>query len=973
MQNIFSNTETKRRTASPVKKMGNWMGVKKTSSSTIARQAKTEMKKMGDWVKPKHSPPATAKQTKTVVKKMGDWMGVKKVPLSASAKQTKTVVKKLGDWMGVKPKHQKTDIEKIREWMAADPETMVEKICKIIREPGISKSARARMIVSMTTRRSMYRYATGWLWESYRPTMWYTAWKYAVGIGGALALVAAMGGSWLFLLGLLAKLGSTFLPTNLYKILEATGIKTGTGITISQITRYAKKSKRIRHILNRKVPTLYINNALKRLGVDPLNIKWEDLGQTIISNGISLGVYTATGNPMGFLTSTAFKVGMTVAGQAVVAGSRVALRLKKRTFGGRVRGSRVPPSATGSRRQASTRHVAGVEEEDVEEEDVYKTRKRKPVQASPADISNALSVAEKLVEGGDAMVDTVSRAILDGPRSNSVAEDIGNKIEAIRPKGKNPGTKIRTAFSSPPPPRRTEMPREFIRTLSENRNLAFAGVVGGSMVALAISGGSPLALVEIMKQQASIHGEAAVERLSQSSLITGLIDSATSGSESASKTFLGKQSLKIAQKSAVKFLLDKVGATKLIRAISSSITRGQIEELNSISAAINREKDQSVLTGLYDRFIGALTGGYVSADSLSKMNLKELKQVYKNLKPDDKRTFTTSRELKKIIMVEQRDRLNKINKVVRDTVGATLKTVAVSVVHKNMKETATNLIEKIDVQKGLIKRDESMRDAEIRAKDERLERRIRAKDESARAADKIAFDKIKKLELKRLEHIEVTKRLEIRKLTRQLKESAIQETLYRREGLVIVDQDGISHPIPPDEILIPEPLKKALDWEYTPLGQAAIKEAAKSTLSYTPAGWIQGVLHNINIGLTTAETVKNIAKVTEVLVRLEQGEAPLGIETYAGGLDEILSARVPEFGDIIDNIIKTDRVVAYDTVLRVMRDSLLEGWDKKRISYEIGKEIFMGSGEGIGIDVTEMYGAKFLEKIGNHLGGISSS
>ena len=216
-------------------------------------------------------------------------------------------------------------------------------------------------------------------------------------------------------------------------------------------------------------------------------------------------------------------------------------------------------------------------------------------------------------------------------------------------------------------------------------------------------------------------------------------------------------------------------------------------------------------------------------------------------------------------------------------------------------------------------------------------------------------------------HEAALKRLSKRQTLRALRDSAFAEALAKKADVVIVQPDtGVSHPLPPEDVIVPKPLQDALDWKFTPLAQKLAVEGAKHTASWIPGiGWAQGVVDKVNLGLDIAEQTQKIGKVVEVLVRLDRGENPAEIVPTAAMLDGVFSKRLPSLNDTIENMMGNvvQKLSAKEVVIRVLKDKILNGWDNNKVAYEIGKKFLVG--EGIGADTVEQVGLGIWGKISN--------
>lgn len=553
----------------------------------------------------------------------------------------------------------------------------------------------------------------------------------------------------------------------------------------------------------------------------------------------------------------------------------------------------------------------------------------------------AYTTSDKIVKGVDIIRQRTANTILSG---GNVPKTVVETINELDPKT-TPA--IKTTVDAP---NRTETTRTFTNTIVENKKAVFATTAAVALVTVALAGDAS-AFTEMMKTQVSAFGESAVQKLGELSL---------TGFNIAKKSSVARTAL-------TNFLLQKAGVNKITELFADKLTPGQKKELRSLAEAIKTEKNESTLAKLSNKFIGLLSGGYYTSDKLKKMSRDKLLSVYKKIAPPSvKRNIGryTVQQLRDAIVREQTSRLTRLNGMVSNYTQTALNTITATVVQESVvegysyyKATSAQIDEELAKIEGMKLREESIKEAH-KAKEELAKvRRAEAKAAStaARARQK-ARAKLEKIR-KDAAHTKALERAKIRAAERDLRSAALAEQLSRTADVIILQDDGVAHPLPPENLILPESLQKSLDWEFTPLGQYAAKEIAKSSTNWIPGlGWVQGAIQKVNMGLTTAETAKNLGKVAEVVTRLHMGEVPSDIEPVLGKLDDVLSVRVPDLTTAVEDIIKTDKLNAKEIVLRTLKDKIIEGWDAKKVAYEIGKAFLIGTGDDIGIDITEMYG-----------------
>ncbi len=549
------------------------------------------------------------------------------------------------------------------------------------------------------------------------------------------------------------------------------------------------------------------------------------------------------------------------------------------------------------------------------------------------------------------------------------------------------------------PRNKTELAKDTRQVLEDNRSLAFASTAAMALIGLAFAGtvGGDIAsyttgLQEIMKEQISVYGAETLAKLGTISTI---------GYDIISESKFAKVTL-------VSYLLDKIGVNKLLDVFVDKLIPEQKKELKDLAQAIKRERDKTALANFAEKFLGILTGGYYTASNLKKTKLRDLQLIYKNLFPDDvnwKKYMDT--QLRDAIIQEQSGRKRRISQLLTSAIKQTLHAATAATVYQisvdgyayakaNMTELEKNIIDvekqkpekkaqtleerrklgelrraqtkvkleklkqelktkkqEIEVEEGLRQREKSIKEAQILK--EKMKTEAHAEAAKIKEIRKIVIEKQK------IEHQEALKRLAERVEKRQLKVAALTEDLARKMDVTIITKEGVSHPLPPEELLLNPELQKALDIEVTPLTEYLMKETAKASVSWIPGvGWIQSAIDKINIGLATTETVKDVAKIAEVLVRLDHGETEIDV-THWDTLNNLLKQRIPSLTKLADEIIKTSKINVKELVLRKLKDKIIEGWDNQRVVLEVGKEI-LGPGEDFGVDVTEMFGSDLWKK-----------
>jgi hypothetical protein len=228
------------------------------------------------------------------------------------------------------------------------------------------------------------------------------------------------------------------------------------------------------------------------------------------------------------------------------------------------------------------------------------------------------------------------------------------------------------------------------------------------------------------------------------------------------------------------------------------------------------------------------------------------------------------------------------------------------------------------------------------------------KQERTKAKMKLKEDKIRR-------HTEALERLQDRVKIKQIRESILADEIAKKMGVVVVTNEGVSHPLPPEEIIMPKDIQKELDYEFTPLTDYVIKKVGGSWLHYVPlVGFFAESIDMTNVLFQTGEMAKEIVKVSDIVTRLERGESDIDLKSYEN-VDQILKQRLPSITDLLDDTFKFTKYNVKEEILRLMKDKIIEGWDNERLSYEIART-FLGPGRKLGEESMQILGGEIWKK-----------
>lgn len=189
----------------------------------------------------------------------------------------------------------------------------VEEIDRIIRS-GLSESTRRRLmrknLTGDTQSESIASIVSSWLVTNWRPILWAVGWSAAVTLGITLAYVYMAAGSWMMFLQALSSAGIRIVPGAIVSALKSAGISTAANLTIGGLIKGAKRDRRIRRVLEKRIPTSYLGPMLERVGIDTENITTE----TMITTALNQLASIATSNGLNsYLLSSSLSYAPTAA------------------------------------------------------------------------------------------------------------------------------------------------------------------------------------------------------------------------------------------------------------------------------------------------------------------------------------------------------------------------------------------------------------------------------------------------------------------------------------------------------------------------------------------------------------------------------------------------------------------------------------------------------------------------------------
>lgn len=801
---------------------------------------------------------------------------------------------------------------------AVKEKTGLDKVVEIGVQP-ISTPFKIRKIIKSTIgekpNASLYRSLTNWVWNSWRSISWGFAIKVSVTVGIIVGTVFLGGGSWLALLTALKYAGINVLPGILAKSIANVVGKKAVDITVEKALSLVKTNRRVKRILESKMPTSYARPLLSRLGVNVNNITPENIARSIINSGVTVattsiftyGAGALSNLPYGLLTdlfiSNGISMGIAATKTVVTEGAKTTAKAAKKTV-------------------STVGHV-------VKEMDRVKQY-----------------TSDKILNGEGDVVETVGDII------NDIEEHVPKKAEKIR------------KFSVKKPREKTESTYDIRRTLAENKTMAIAGTAALSFVALAMTGNAEK-LATIMSRTLGNVPEIAAK-----------LEGAAKRIDIPGISLLTES--KMAQTFVVKTLLNKVGVDKLIDIFAQYLTPETEAKIRSLSSRIRKEKDKTKVNRMAHSLLFLLvTGGskYYDIFDLKKANMNKLKSIFALHYPGQK--IPTNKDSLMVNILKAQDmKVGRISSLISGVISESLKSATASLVVEGM-GTVKDMLNKIE-EHSIVEEKPLAEEGIVLDKEKMAEEARKLKLETQKAAREAAKAEIEmrkaaKAELKRLQslrHQEALERLKERVETRDVLTAALNVQQLRDMNTVIVNEDGTAAPIPTEEQLLPEAQREVLEkmGSFTPLMQTLTKETLKSTTNWIPGiGWINSGIQAVNVGLEVADLVKDIGKIGEIATSIAEGHATLSEEAVEDiamldRLGSITKLRIPSLSDAIDGVIKTDQKRWVDVYKRAAIDGIMNDWDTKRVMFEVGKQV-LGNPTDLSIDVVSMVGEETWNKL----------
>ena len=425
----------------------------------------------------------------------------------------------------------------------------------------------------------------------------------------------------------------------------------------------------------------------------------------------------------------------------------------------------------------------------------------------------------------------------------------------------------------------------------------------------------------------------------------------------------------IATTSLVNLILKNVGIDKIIAKFGLKNTT----ELKNISSALRKERNQNRLYVGSKRFLSILLNGeYYTLNQLNRFNLNKIRNLYRRKYPQDRKyKLRTKKDLIIAIKKAVDARFFKLTELVsgfsKNLISGVVSglvvtglTTGLQLINKNIKKLRAfskaqnkkilqqeleldklneskliNDIKLAKLERGLAERRVSLQKGQEFLKQQKIEAlklkaRFLANKQTIQNLQKKIKLNIKKYRARKVEAI---------KAKDLLKKQAFENDLARKMDIAVTDTTGLVRPLPPEDVYMPKELKEKLNYQFTPLFQQLEEYMVTGVFDYIPlVGWVNKVARTTNIGLKVGEKLKDIGKINYILTQLEKGETDIDLSKY-DMRDFILQQRLPTIKDLVGNVYKTDVVNMAELVRDKIRDGLLEGWDKDKIAFEIGKEV----------------------------------
>jgi hypothetical protein len=816
-------------------------------------------------------------------------------------------------------------------------DTILDEVTDILTSSSLDTSSRVKAILSVTTKRLETKGVTKtfgegirrWIQQEWRCILWNAAIVTAATATIILATVFFGAGSWLALLAALKYAAINVVPYAIGQALVGVVGRQAVGMSIDGVMKLARKNKRVRTILEKKIPTAYAQGILNRMGVDPNNLTIESVTRKIITDTASTaGSGLLFGNVMGLggianslFISNGISVATQVARGAVSTASSGVSQVKNMTT-----------KLVQSSEKVSQRAV----------KEVFKEK-------SPTEVSSA-TVRE--------IERSVRRTKVGPPRT----------------------------YTPKSPRNITETSSSIRSTIAENKATAVAGATALSFVALALTG--------------NLEG------------VVNIISNLSPDSEIASKIFMSLsdsttlnfvKNSKMAQTFVVRQLLGTFGVDKIIDALGETlIPESNKKKMKSLASKLREEKNASRISKYSKKMMMLMMGGkYYTAIELSKMNISELKKIYKQRLNVKTVKTNSSKEIINHILQIQEQRVAGISSLMGGILKETLKDATANLATTAMAEgykTVDEMLNRVEeVQEKIRIEDEididipgssepgtkSFRDLDISPEEakeiaarERIEARARLREEAKAKMKEIEAqkkllkeEKMKKMLERRAKKLEKISERETTKISAKI------EQQLRDTQTIIVTPEGDAVPVASDETLIPEQFREVLEemGEFTPLIGTLTRETLKATTNWIPGiGWMNSAIQTANIGLQAAELTGQIGQISEIITSIAEGKLEFDDVTTEDiarwkRLSTVGKTRIPTLGQAIDNVIQVDKKAWVDVASRIVRDMTIEKGlgkdvDATKVFLSLGKEI-LGDTSDLSIDVVKQAGESFFNKL----------
>lgn len=871
----------------------------------------------------------------------------------------------------------------------------IDRVTDVINDPSLTKKEKVTKIVNDTVgelvNEEQKSILSAWLWDSSKNIMWAVAWAVAIYLALTVAYLAFVGGSWWSLLEILKYFFGNEAAPIVWETLKSLGISIPSQLGMTGLMSFLKKNPKYKKILEQKIPDWYITRVLKTTGVLSDKTKLEDVGITVANTAMQFSRIALTG---GSFSSLFVSMGISTSFKAGKQGISSAKSYLMQNI-----------SSSEVKSLPSDKLMA---KEMVERSERVKIRTAEVVLNGDENLAD--SIADIVTEENSILEKTIESVpnvvVPQTKRKRRILDPISDVVETKESQTPKKKT-VRKRRALDPleeaniPPPSTETSRTFTQVLTENKMTVMATTAAIALVTVALTGDAEQ-LKELLTDQ--------IQNLAGSEGVARMGDLVLAGFDMAKESELAKTTL-------FNVLIEKVGIGSIIDNFSEYLTPSQRTELRNLAQALKIEKDKTLVRKYLDKFYGILTGGYISSDQLKKLSRRQLRDIYKNLNPSDKKAATYDENtLRLAIYSHQINRIQRINSMVAMATRQGMKTVASGVASRAVTLTAQQISMKIDAMNADIKNFEEIMmqkkaQADILAK-EAAEKRsqelaaeaAKLKDEAERARilseaeevrKKLTEDILKREQVeqarrekeieefkekfkkeraeekaRRVErHRKAVEKVNKKILARDLAEKEFMEEMSRIVDVVVVDSNGEAHPLASEDLIIPEELREATDWYITPMMAQMASVTATAASSYIPlVGWVNAGLQTANKILGASETVKDINKIQDLLTRIDKGESLEGFKGMYEELDKLHKIRAPTLGDIVDDIITIEgKTKVQDIVIRAMKDKILEGWDMDRTKYEIGKNIISAFAVGDAEVKVNLPGIDFMQNLGSSI------